>query len=78
MFDLCVLTDYIYVQDVSFFCQILGHSSVVQDEETLEIHNTDWTKKFQGKAQLMLKPETTEEVSAILRHCNERKLAIVP
>ena len=26
----------------------------------------------------MLKPETTEEVAAIMRHCNERKIAVVP
>ena len=26
----------------------------------------------------MLKPETTEEVAAIMRHCNERRLAVVP
>lgn len=48
------------------------------DEETLEIHNTDWTKKYQGVSQLMLKPENTEELSTIMRHCNERKLAVVP
>lgn len=26
----------------------------------------------------MLKPKTTEEVSAILKHCNERRLAVCP
>ena len=57
---------------------MLGSKAVITDEETLEIHNTDWTKKYQGVSQLMLKPETTEEVSAIMRHCNEHKLAVVP
>lgn len=27
---------------------------------------------------MVLKPKTTEEVSAILRHCNERRLAVCP
>ena len=56
----------------------MGPKGVVTDSDTLDIHNTDWTKKFKGSSQLMLKPQTTEEVSAILRHCNQRKLAVVP
>lgn len=60
------------------FERMLGSKAVVTEEEDLEIHNTDWTKKFQGTSQLVLKPKTTEEVSAILRYCNERKLAVVP
>ena len=51
---------------------------MVTDEETLDIHNTDWTKKYKGTSSLMLKPQTTEEVSAILKYCNSRKLAVVP
>ena len=31
-----------------------------------------------GQSELMLKPKTTEDVSAILKYCNERKLAICP
>jgi len=44
----------------------------------LEVHNTDWTKKYKGNSQVMLKPHTTADVSAILKYCNERKLAVVP
>ena len=65
-------------QDVAFFERVLDNKAIVTDEETLETHNTDWTKKYQGTSQLMLKPKTTEDVSAILRYCNERKLAVVP
>ena len=66
------------MQDVTFFERMLGSKAVVTDEETLETHNTDWTKKYKGVSSLMLKPETTEDVSTILRHCNGRKLAVVP
>ena len=31
-----------------------------------------------GFSSIVLKPRTTEEVSAILKHCNERKLAVCP
>ena len=63
---------------MTFFERMLGSKAVVTDEETLDIHNTDWTKKYKGTSSLMLKPETTEDVSTILRHCNSRKLAVVP
>jgi len=33
---------------------------------------------LEGRSKLALFPRTTEEVSRILRHCNERKLAVVP
>lgn len=38
----------------------------------------DFYRVYRGCSQLMLKPKTTEEVSAILRHCNARKLAVCP
>lgn len=31
-----------------------------------------------GQSSLILKPRTTDEVSAILKHCNERRLAVCP
>ncbi|DBA85469.1 TPA: hypothetical protein ACH3X2_000419 [Trebouxia sp. C0005] len=34
--------------------------------------------KYEGKSQLALKPQTTEQVSQILKYCNERQLAVVP
>ena len=46
--------------------------------EDLDSHNTAWGKKFKGRSSLMLRPRTTEEVAACLKHCNERMLAVVP
>lgn len=34
--------------------------------------------KYHGKSKLVLKPKNTEELSKILKHCNERNLAVVP
>lgn len=31
-----------------------------------------------GYSSVVLKPKTTNEVSAILKHCNDRKLAVCP
>ncbi len=34
--------------------------------------------KYEGASQVALKPRSTDQVSAILSHCNERRLAVVP
>ena len=51
---------------------------MITDESQIEPHNMDWTKKYRGNSKLLLKPKTTEEVSALLSHCNNRRLAVVP
>lgn len=46
--------------------------------DDIEPFNSDWMRKFRGHAQLVLKPSTTEEVSKILKYCNDNMLAVVP
>lgn len=35
-------------------------------------------RKYRGQSKLVLRPKTTEQVSKILKYCNEQKLAVVP
>ncbi|XP_068136703.1 D-2-hydroxyglutarate dehydrogenase, mitochondrial [Hyperolius riggenbachi] len=64
-------------QDVSHF-QTLLPGRVVTDEGDLRFHNIDWLKTVRGHSKILLKPRNTEEVSQILKYCNERNLAITP
>ncbi|KAI1302859.1 hypothetical protein EDD11_005463 [Mortierella claussenii] len=64
--------------DISYFKSILTPSSVTQDEEDLEIYNNDWLRKYRGQSKLVLKPSSTEQVSRILKYCNDNRLAVVP
>jgi len=61
-------------KDVRFF---EGVCSTVLTRD-LESYNTDWMRKWQGQAQVVLRPSNTEEVSAVLRYCDERGIAVVP
>ena len=64
--------------DISFFEEILPEGGVISDPDTLDGMNTDWLSRWKGGAQLALKPQTTEQVSKVLKYCNERRLAVVP
>ncbi len=57
---------------------MLDRQGVLTDAESIEQYNMDWTKKYKGNSSLVLRPKTTEEVSALLRYCNDRRLAVVP
>ena len=69
---------------VQFFQELLGSESAVLDgvskdaSEDIEPYNSDWMRKYRGQAKLVLKPGSTEEVSKILKYCNDNMLAVVP
>jgi len=46
--------------------------------DDLDPYNADWMRKYRGQSKLVLRPNTTEQVSKILKYCNENKLAVVP
>ena len=46
--------------------------------DELDGFNTDWMGKYRGHSQVVVKPKTTEEVSAIVKYCAENNIAIVP
>jgi FAD/FMN-containing dehydrogenase len=71
-------------EHVKFFQDLLGSESSVIDgvskdaSEDIEAYNSDWMRKFRGHTKLVLKPSSTEEVSKIMKYCNENMLAVVP
>ncbi|EFN52862.1 hypothetical protein CHLNCDRAFT_26350 [Chlorella variabilis] len=62
--------------DLQFFESVLGDTGgVVTDPHELAPFNKDWMGKYEGAARVALKPKTREQAAAVLRHCNERRLA---
>lgn len=64
--------------DLKHFESILSPDRCITEPNDIEMNNMDFYRTYRGCSQLMLKPKTTEEVSAILQHCNARKLAVCP
>lgn len=73
-------------QDVSYFRSILARpdqsvldgTAIQNVKDELEKYNVDWTKHYQGSSDLVLRPQTTSEVSSILKYCNENYIGITP
>ena len=41
-------------------------------------HETDWTRRFSGRALAVVRPETTDDVAAVLRACSAAGVGVVP
>lgn len=70
-------------EHVKHFRDLVGDSAVLDGvnadaEGDLEPFNEDWMRKYRGRSRLVLKPGSTEDVSKILKYCNENMLAVVP
>ncbi|CAG9560244.1 unnamed protein product [Danaus chrysippus] len=64
--------------DIDYFRTILSKERILTDEEDVLPYNIDWIKNCRGQSQVVLRPTTTEEVSQILRYCNNNMLAVCP
>ncbi|XP_005110364.1 D-2-hydroxyglutarate dehydrogenase, mitochondrial [Aplysia californica] len=64
-------------QDIAYFEQLIP-GYVITDPDELQAYNTDWLKTVRGASKVLLRPKKTEEVSAIVKYCYERGLAVVP
>lgn len=65
-------------EDLAFFKQSIGEQYVHTDEEQLERCASDQTEDLRYMPEVVLQPGTTEEVSAIMRYCNEHNIPVTP
>lgn len=56
----------------------LGPKGWIEDKEIIEPYLLEERGLFRGESSLLLKPENTEEVSKILKLCNEYNIKVVP
>lgn len=65
-------------QDLAFFHSILPAQRILADEEHISRCSADYTEDLCHTPDIVLQPESTEEVSAIMRHCYEQAIAVTP
>jgi FAD/FMN-containing dehydrogenase len=56
----------------------LGSKGWIEDKEIIEPYLLEERGLFRGESSLLLKPQNTEEVSKILKLCNEHNIKVVP
>ena len=61
-------------QEKAFFAD---HGALLTPDEQAR-YATDWSRDLTGRAKAVLRPRDTAGVAAIVRHCAERGLAVVP
>jgi len=64
------------VQLISALHEIMGADHVLTSPATMAGYLVDWTGNFSGDALAVVRPSTTEEVSAIIRLCSQYGVAV--
>lgn len=65
-------------REIDTFKNIVGEEYVFVDEESLDIYAHDETENLHYRPEVVLKPRTAEEISAVLKICNEKNIPVTP
>lgn len=65
-------------EQIEKFKEICGESNVILDEEQRAQYGHDETENLHFMPRVVLKPGTPEEISSILKICNEFKIPVTP
>jgi FAD/FMN-containing dehydrogenase len=58
--------------------EVVGSEHVLTDRDVTASYATDWTRRFQGEAMLVVRPADAEEVAAVVARCAEARVPLVP
>jgi glycolate oxidase len=58
--------------------KIVGENYVFADEENLEYYGHDETERLQFNPEVVVKPKTADEISAIMKMCNKDLIPVTP
>ena len=64
-------------KDISFFKNLLGERCLI-DSDNLSKYGHDETEDLLFLPEIVLKPETTEEVSIIMKYAFENSIVVTP
>ena len=64
------------IDDLAIFKKIVGDSFIFTDEEKLFEYSHDETEDLSFPPEVVVKPLTANEISAIIKYCNEKKITL--
>ena len=63
---------------ISDLSEILNNDNILSDEDEIRPYETDALAAYKQKPLIVVSPENVEQVSKILKYCNENKIKVVP
>ena len=57
---------------------VCGEKYALRERQEMESYVTEWRDRWPGRASLVLRPGSTQEVSEILKIANETQTGVVP
>src|SRR4051812_13501414 len=64
--------------DAHALAAVVGERNVLVDEDVRAPFEEDWTRRFRGSADAVVRPGSADEVAAVLRACGEAGAAVIP
>jgi FAD/FMN-containing dehydrogenase len=58
-------------------CEVVGESHVLVDPSVTASYETDWTRRFSGRARCVVRPADTRQVASVLQLCGRHGVAVV-
>lgn len=78
MSDTLTQTGILSIEQIELFKNIVGNEYVFVDEDSLQHYSHDETERLSYLPEVVLKPRTAGEISAIMKICNEHKIHVTP
>jgi len=72
--DFCRITP----ADIDHFKALIGEANVLYDAESIEKYSHDQTEDLHFYPEIILKPSSAEEISSILKYCNQQSFPVTP
>ena len=58
--------------------EAVGEAGLIEDQALMQSYLSDWRNAYVGRAALVVRPASTEQVSAVVRLCRDAGVALVP
>ncbi|RMG80789.1 MAG: FAD-binding protein [Bacteroidetes bacterium] len=65
-------------EDFEFLKKVCGEKNVFTDNETLQEYGHDETENLKFPPQVVVKPQSAQEISEILAYCNKHRIPVTP
>ena len=64
--------------DIQYFVSVVGSQYILTSGEQYDKYTKDETDNLRFSPEVVVKPASTDEISKIVKYCNEKKIPVYP